>query len=412
MPKTKVFWCQCGPRGSNFGDEASETIVRLVGGRETEHIDVPHQDSADIVASGSVLHLLSSDYKGYIWGSGIIQDDHQFRFPNAKIQAVRGKLTAKRAGVDVPLGDPLLLWQGVKRPKWRLGIIPHYVDFEDRAIYEFAKNNESVIVVDMLARDAADRIATCSCILSSALHGLVIADAMGIPNLWTLFSDNKIVGHGFKFRDYYSAFDIDDPLPFRFESDRSLNDLTHMIEDRWKPRPLQRVQMGLLDAFPRDLLADETPLWEERAKVVAMLISKDASVLDLGAGTQILRRYVGPDYRPCDALKTSEDTLVCDFNLDQYPDTDRKYDYVVVNGVIEYIAAPFLFLSKAMTYGEKLVLTYAQKLPNQSVQSRRMSGWINHLTQDELEGTLNKMGVHWSLETMWNEQLVYVLGGQ
>jgi hypothetical protein len=87
------------------------------------------------------------------------------------------------------------------------------------------------------------------------LHGLVLADAIGIPNVWTLLSENKVVGHGFKFRDYYSAFDIDDPIPFSFDSTYSLGDLERLIEDNWGPRPVEKVRKGLLESFPKELKA-------------------------------------------------------------------------------------------------------------------------------------------------------------
>ena len=47
-------------------------------------------------------------------------------------------------------------------------------------------------------------IAKCEHILSSSLHGLVVADALGIPNGWIKLSD-RVVGDGFKFKDYGTA---------------------------------------------------------------------------------------------------------------------------------------------------------------------------------------------------------------
>jgi pyruvyltransferase len=169
---------------------------------------------------------------------------------------VRGKLTAKRIGVkDIPFGDPLLLWQTVKQPRYKLGIVPHYVDFSEESIWEFARKHEEVLVIDMLARDAAERIASCENILSSALHGLVVADALEIPNLWTLFSDNKVVGHGFKFRDYYSAFGIDDPIPNRFNRVLPFSTVIEMIGDEWTPKPIEMISHDLLASFPAELKA-------------------------------------------------------------------------------------------------------------------------------------------------------------
>ena len=39
------------------------------------------------------------------------------------------------------------------------------------------------------------------------MHGLLAADAIGIPNAWLKLSD-RLRGGDFKFQDYYSIFDI------------------------------------------------------------------------------------------------------------------------------------------------------------------------------------------------------------
>ncbi len=58
-----------------------------------------------------------------------------------------------------------------------------------------------MIDVERPCGEVCAEISACARILSSSLHGLVVADSYGIPNARLVLS-NQIIGGDFKFRDY------------------------------------------------------------------------------------------------------------------------------------------------------------------------------------------------------------------
>lgn len=48
-------------------------------------------------------------------------------------------------------------------------------------------------------------LASCEAVISTAMHPLIVCDALGIPNLWGRISEAWTTS--FKFHDYYSALD-------------------------------------------------------------------------------------------------------------------------------------------------------------------------------------------------------------
>lgn len=58
----------------------------------------------------------------------------------------------------------------------------------------------------MPTREFVSKVIQCNFILSSALHGLICADAFSIPNKWLVISGN-VEGREYKFKDYYSVFE-------------------------------------------------------------------------------------------------------------------------------------------------------------------------------------------------------------
>jgi hypothetical protein len=75
-------------------------------------------------------------------------------------------------------------------------------------------------------------VAACESILSSSLHGLITADSFGIPSAWIELS-SKVLGDGFKFRDYFSSIGIRHE-PCKLDGGESVPDLrtlTRLVPD-------------------------------------------------------------------------------------------------------------------------------------------------------------------------------------
>ena len=133
---------------------------------------------------------------------------------NATFLSVRGPRTRKRLvelGYNVPekYGDPALLlpnyFPNVFFKKYELGIIPHFVDFEE--VNNVYKNISGIRVIDLITdsiEETTKEILECKNIVSSSLHGIIVGQAYQIPTLWVKFSD-KLSGDNVKFYDYFDT---------------------------------------------------------------------------------------------------------------------------------------------------------------------------------------------------------------
>jgi hypothetical protein len=175
----KVFWIECGPGGNNFGDMFTKYALDKLYGIEAVRTE---SSQAQLVGSGSVVQLLDPNFSGHVVGTGAIHTGH-FKLPHATIHSVRGPHTAFTLGLDKPsLGDIGVL-AGIfqppqSEPEFELGIVPHYVDDTLRRRYPYAHVISTQQPVDVVLYE----ISRCSEIVSSSLHGLIVADSMGIPS--------------------------------------------------------------------------------------------------------------------------------------------------------------------------------------------------------------------------------------
>ncbi len=171
-----------------------------------------------------------------IWGSGFRSDRSRIHISPVKVHSVRGPLTRQallEQGVDCPerYGDPALLVSRYYRPKtvkrYKYGIIPHYVD-EKNPLVRSIISRPDVLIISMASykhwHDIPDAVCACEKIVSSSLHGLIVADSYGIPNAWVRFSEN-IAGGGFKYQDYFASVGREVPEPVRIGRPEDLDAL-------------------------------------------------------------------------------------------------------------------------------------------------------------------------------------------
>jgi pyruvyltransferase len=234
----------------NFGDILSPVIVEHMSNGIPVHVTRRYRGK--LVATGSVLYALAEGDR--VWGAGAIRNRRITPPPNVVFHAVRGPLTRALLQADVPetYGDPATLLPTIYRPKvekrFELGLVPHY---KDMAAVHVADPSIAMINVQSEWREVVKRIVSCQAILSSSLHGLIVAEAYGIPAVWIAASDN-VVGEGFKFRDYYLATGREPPEPLGWNNalkagPRHLTTPPHLDVD------------PILRAWPKDLTFPPEP---------------------------------------------------------------------------------------------------------------------------------------------------------
>ena len=208
MAERITVWWSRSPIPGNLGDVLTPVLLAGLG----YEVEWASQQSADLLATGSIVRFARPGQ--FVYGSGIMWATDT-PSPLARYLAVRGPLTRKivlRCGGDCPevYGDPALLLPRVHAEPVEqchdVGIVPHYVDDEAvRAAYPDA-HIISPLSADPLA--VVDQIRACRSILSSSLHGIIVAHAYGIPAAWVRFSD-RLDGDDVKFRDYAASVGVE-----------------------------------------------------------------------------------------------------------------------------------------------------------------------------------------------------------
>lgn len=197
---------------------------------------------------GSIIFFGKQD--AIIWGSGLLSNPLTLRKLSKKIsldiRAVRGPETRReliKHGYDCPevYGDPgilmpLIYKPNIKEKKSDYSVILHKSD--KRRV----KNQ-----IDILSDDykvLIDQIASSKKIISSSLHGIILAEAYGVEAI--LLEDNRRDFSYFKYNDYYySTGRMQYPVAKTIEE---------AIEMKAPKLPdLSELQQNIIDVFPKDI---------------------------------------------------------------------------------------------------------------------------------------------------------------
>lgn len=295
--KVQLYWFNKKGKYGNFGDELGPYLIEKISGNEVSQIIINRSsiklvlaylkglvfgyygldilknviktlklNGNYIVSIGSIIGWGSG--KRIVWGSGILFNNE--KVDNGKFLAVRGKYTQKRLlelGYDCPsvFGDPALLLPLVYNKKLekthKLGMIPHHTQYEHFAGYE---EKHGIKVINLIGdiEGILNQILSCEKIISSSLHGVIVAQAYNIPALWYEYSKIQWHGENIKFLDYFSSVDIKEykPIPLKeienFSIEEEFDNFEEYSEYININLDLKNIQKNLLEVAPFNVLAE------------------------------------------------------------------------------------------------------------------------------------------------------------
>ena len=206
MPKS--YWWKEKP---NFGDALAPYLLKQFSNMDVEWDTISR---SSIISVGSILEHVPPLWDGHIIGSGKLFEFSRLHTHTntAKIWAIRGPLSARGIAGTYALGDPGVLANeliGYQEKKWDLGIVPHWQDTnleKDTRFINIPKPWTYTIIrpVDNPI-EVITKIAQCRKIVTSSLHGMIVADSFGIPRRIEMCPALEKDGGDFKFRDYSSS---------------------------------------------------------------------------------------------------------------------------------------------------------------------------------------------------------------
>lgn len=248
--RINLHWCSEKREDGieNVGDYLAVPIYKYM-------LDYYNLDKEKYVEKNKHLYTVGSilffgKQNATIWGSGLLSNPITLRKLSKKIdldiRAVRGPETRKellKQGYKCPeiYGDPGILMPKIYMPSVSKNKRDYSVILHKSSKVK-VKNRIEILTKDY--KKFIDEIVNSKKIISSSLHGIILAEAYGIPAI--LLSDNRNDFNYFKYNDYY------------FSTGRYTYPVATSIEEAIKMQPaelpdLSDLQKNIFESFPKDL---------------------------------------------------------------------------------------------------------------------------------------------------------------
>lgn len=236
----------------NLGDALSPIICEWMMNKKDISFETGVKKTKHLMAVGSILGG-NGYFDAVVWGSGIKSFDQISSLGKRKyiqkldIRAVRGPLTRTAllsCGYNCPevYGDPAvlmpLIYKSEAKKIYETGLVLHYgqnmqLSAEMKNIDIRTDNYKAFI----------DDICSCKKIISSSLHGIILAEAYGVPAVFLgLDRDYEML----KYYDWYLSSGRKN-VKIAFSLDEAINMQPCEVPD------LTKMQKTIMEAFPYDL---------------------------------------------------------------------------------------------------------------------------------------------------------------
>lgn len=244
----------------NLGDYLSYIVVEYMKQLHTVDDKKLLNKTKHLYAAGSILSLGLQN--AVVWGSGYLYDVNSMPIKNVydrverrlqrlrtlDIRCVRGPETRRvlcKQGFKCPeiYGDPALLMPHIYQPEKciktrRYSVVRHWCDNSK------TDNNIPILTTDY--KDFIDKLVSSELVVSSSLHGIILAESYGVPAVLYIPTDNENYLDEFKYRDYYYSTERYE-FPVAKSAEEALQIKPCELPD------LKPLQDNLLKTFPIDI---------------------------------------------------------------------------------------------------------------------------------------------------------------
>lgn len=258
--KSKLFWF----RNNNWGDDLNKYMFEYITAMKVVNLPISNlffQIDKSYSLIGSILSFYSIDNK-IIYGTGLMNPNDTIVGNPKEIISVRGPRTRQvllNKGYFCPenYGDPALLLPIFYQPNVSLDqrgaiILNMGTNLVNNNMISKLIDEMNLKIIDMTKyqtwTDVIDEIVASKFVISESLHGLIVAETYGIPNIWVEFIDHPDYWD-FKFLDFFESIGKYEKI-LKLQNSISIDEIKTKISS-WNKANIDYPKM--LSYFPFDI---------------------------------------------------------------------------------------------------------------------------------------------------------------